>query len=94
MYKTPCSKLGNFTHCVLTRGNLVAQRYGDDNPVLGTRREVREFREGLPKHFLLKSRGIFAPGPSANDIRGGQFLRTHCPRIEIDADPPHRSWDQ
>ena len=40
-------KLGTFTHCVLTRGNLVAQRYGDGYQVLGTRREVWEFREDL-----------------------------------------------
>ena len=34
---------------VLTRENLVAQRYGDYYPVLGTRCEVCEFRENLSK---------------------------------------------
>ena len=50
-------KLGTMTHCVLNRGNLVAQGHGDDCAVLGTRREVRAFREDLSKHFLLKLRG-------------------------------------
>ena len=39
-------KLGTFTHCVLTFGNLVVQCFGDDGPVLGTRREV--LVEALP----------------------------------------------
>ena len=46
------SKLGTFTHCVLTRENLMVQRYGD-HPVPGTRREVRDTREDLSKHFFL-----------------------------------------
>ena len=41
--KTLGCNLGTFTHCVWTSWNLVAKRYGDDSPVLGTRREVREF---------------------------------------------------
>ena len=37
--------------------NLVAQRFGDDYPVLGTRREVPDFREDS----LLNSRGVWRP---------------------------------
>ena len=44
-------KLRTFSLCVLNRGNFVAQRYEDDYPVLGTRGEVREFREDMSKHL-------------------------------------------
>ena len=91
------------THCVLTRGNLVAQRYGDDYPVLGTRHEMRESREDLSKHFLLQSRGVSGPRPSAGDIGEIRCLgRTVCwldkwqfpnddgvERIELEADARH-----
>ena len=56
--KTPGCKLGTSTKCVLTRGNLVAQPHGDDDPALETRRDVGEFCVDLAKHLLLKSRGV------------------------------------
>ena len=34
-------KLGTCTHCVLTRGNLVTRRCGDDHPALGMMRTSR-----------------------------------------------------
>ena len=49
-------RLGTFTHCVLSRGNLLAQCFGDDCRLLCTRREVRARREDL-----LKSRGVLGP---------------------------------
>ena len=73
---------------MLTRGNLVALHYGDDYPVLGSRRGASEFREDLLKHFLLRSRGVLVRDPpSAGDMGETSYLgrivrrtdKKHCP---------------
>ena len=96
-------RLGTFTHFVFQRGNLVAPRYEDDYFVLGTRGDVRVFREDLSKHFLLKSRGVLGPRPAARDVGEisylGRIVRWidarqfpndgGVERIEIEADSRH-----
>ena len=87
----------------------MAQRYGDDYLVLGARREVREFREGLSKHVLLKLRVVLGPRPPAGDIGEvshlGRIVRWMdkrrfpieggTERTEIEADhDTDRSWCQ
>ncbi len=95
--------IGTFTHCVLRRGTLTAQRHGDDYPVLGTRREVKQFTEDLSKHFLVKTRAVLGPPPEAGDVGETTYLnrivrwinKKQFPkdsgeeRIDIEADPRH-----
>lgn len=83
--------------------DFMAQRHGDDYPVLGTRREVRQFTEDLSKHFLVKTRAVLGPRPEAGDVGETTYLnrivrwinKRQFPgdsgeeRIEIEADPRH-----